>query len=167
MPGFHCHTCGEWHDELPLDVGFDEPLHVDELTAEERARSVTGAGDFRTLTNDEGVHYFIHGVIEIPVTDLDDSFCYGVWASLSHASYEAALAAYRADTEAGPFFGWLCNSIPGYPDTLTLKTNVRLRPKRKPAIILEAGDHPLAVEQHRGISRERVLEIVGPLLHEK
>jgi hypothetical protein len=26
--GFQCATCGQWHDELPLDFGFAEPDYV-------------------------------------------------------------------------------------------------------------------------------------------
>jgi hypothetical protein len=87
LSGFRCHTCGQWHDELPLDVGFDEPLYIDELSAEERAAQVNANSDFRVWDSaDQGTLYFVRGVIEIPILGADDVFCYGVWTTLSSAS---------------------------------------------------------------------------------
>src|SRR5579863_8974833 len=125
--GFHCRSCGKWHDELPLDLGFDEPLYVAELNADDRARLVTSWSDFRILVRDDARHYFIRGLIEIPVHGVDRPFRYGVWASLSSASYEVASIAYKDNQEAGPFFGWVSNRLALYPDTLKLKTNVHVR----------------------------------------
>jgi hypothetical protein len=107
MPkGFRCSSCGEWHDELPLDFGFGEPDYIAELDAESRKHLAKGVGDFRELVRDGGSHYFIRGVIEIPITGSSGWFRYGVWASLSEQSYEAAKNAYRTKSDAGPFFGW-------------------------------------------------------------
>ena len=168
MSGFRCSKCGQWHDELPLDVGAAEPLYVEELSPDEKAQRVSGepGSDFRVLRrNAAEVHYFIRGVIEIPVLGTDETFCYGVWTSLSESSYEKANAAYRVNGSAGPLFGWLSNRLAGYPETLSLKTHVRVRPDLKASIELEPIDHPLAREQREGISIERVQQIVEPLMH--
>jgi hypothetical protein len=70
-------------------------------------------------------------------------------------------------TEEPPYFGWLSNSIAGYPETLNLKTNVHTRSlDLRPTIELERTDHPLALEQHEGISAERLRELVELHLHE-
>src|SRR5262245_6348189 len=122
--GFQCASCGKWHDELPLDFAFDEPKYVAELDDEERAKCVKGAGDFRELLQEGEKHYFIRGVLEIPIVGTDDVFCYGVWTSLSAQSHQAANEAYRKKIDAGPFFGWLSNVLPNYPNTLNLKTHV-------------------------------------------
>lgn len=59
-----------------------------------------------------------------------------------------------------PMFGWLSTSLPGYPETLSLKTHLYQREVgRRPLIELEPTDHPLAVEQRTGISWVRVQEI--------
>jgi len=162
---FHCRSCGEWHDEVPLDLGFDEPLYVAELNADDRARFVTSWSDFRTLLRDGATHHFIRGVIEIPIHEVERPFRYGVWASLSQASYKAATKAYKDDAEAGPFFGWLSNRLALYPDTLTLKANVHVRATMRARIELEPTDHPLAIEQRDGITMERVQQIVDRALH--
>lgn len=148
-----------------MDVGFDDPLYVEELSEGQRAADVDRSPDFRVLRQGSETHYFVRGVIEIPVTDVDDVFRYGVWSSLSRTSYELAKRAYDANESAGPFFGWLANRIAGYPDTLTLKVSASFRPDLKPRMMLEPMDHPLAIEQSGGITLARVMEIVEPLMH--
>ena len=34
--GFICHTCGQYHPELPMDFGVDEPYPYLMIPAEER-----------------------------------------------------------------------------------------------------------------------------------
>jgi len=66
-----------------------------------------------------------------------------------------------------PYFGWFSTSLPGYPETLNLKTNVYTRPVgQRPLIKLEPTDHPLAVEQQEGITMARVQEIVEIVVHD-
>ena len=163
--GYRCSCCGEWHEGLPLDLAFDEPHYVQELTAEERQQQVDTLGDFRVLRNPDGTHYFIRGVVEIPILGSTDTFCYGVWTTLSAANFERARAAYAENRAAGPFFGWFANRLPGYPDTLSLKTNVHLRADLRASIELEPTDHPLALEQRDGITFDRVQAIVERALH--
>jgi hypothetical protein len=163
--GFECSCCGEWHDGFPMDLAFDEPHYVAEVPIAERSARVIELGDFRVLQQDDATHYFIRGVLEIPLANSDDLFCYGVWASLSEKSFELARAAYAANEEAGPFFGWFSNRLPGYPETLGLKTHVHVRAKVRAAIELEPTDHPLSLEQRNGIDLARVQAIVEGALH--
>ena len=65
-----------------------------------------------------------------------------------------------ARAEEPPYFGWFSTSLPGYPETLNLKTLVHTRAVGLvPWIELEPTDHPLAVEQRTGITWERIREI--------
>ena len=67
-----------------------------------------------------------------------------------------------------PYFGWLSTALPGYPETLLLKTSVHTRAVgRRPFVELEPTDHPLAVEQRTGITWDRVQEIAELVLHPK
>ncbi|ALV50105.1 DUF2199 domain-containing protein [Streptomyces althioticus] len=115
-----------------------------------------------------GLHYFVKGLIEIPVIDSDEVFSWGVWVSLSRENFSRASDLWdRPGREAEkPYFGWLTTDLPVYPTTLNLKTLVHTRPVgERPFIELEPTDHPLAVEQRTGISLERVREIASALLH--
>ena len=64
-----------------------------------------------------------------------------------------------------PYFGWLCSPILVYPSTIHLKLSVQSRaPGLTPLFTVEPTDHPLAVDQHNGISIERSHEFAHRLL---
>ncbi|MFE2023089.1 DUF2199 domain-containing protein [Streptomyces sp. NPDC059499] len=117
----------------------------------------------------KGQHFFIRGLIEIPVIGSQDAFSWGVWVSLSKDNFARALDVW--DTEGReaekPYFGWLSTELTLYPESTTdLKTNAHTRPVgKRPFIELEPTDHPLAVEQRTGITQDRVREIAMAVLH--
>jgi hypothetical protein len=89
-----------------------------------------------------------------------------VWVSVSKESFVRILELWDAPVveKELPKFGWLCNNVSSYPPTLNLKTQLHLRGSRaRPSIELEPTEHPLAIEQRRGISVKRVEEIVATL----
>ena len=166
-----CSRCGETHDGLPLSWAFAAPVHWQWLDeAERQARGFCDA-DFCVMTDDAGeAARFVRGTIEIPIVDasgsVEDAFVIGVWASLSEASFDEVVEIQKHDDngEAGPWFGWLSNRIPVYPDTLNLKTRVHHRPGLRPLIEVEPGEHPLSRDA-RGITRARALELGGRWYH--
>jgi hypothetical protein len=112
--------------------------------------------------------FFIVGNLEIPVIDTSQMFSWDVWVSLSRENFRRTIELWESDDRESepPYFGWLCTLLPTYAETLHLKTHVHTRPVGcKPYIELEATDHPLAVEQRRGITIERVRQIAEALLH--
>ncbi|MEU9288964.1 DUF2199 domain-containing protein [Streptomyces sp. NPDC048275] len=115
-----------------------------------------------------GQHYFVKGLIEIPVIGSDDVFSWGVWVSLSRENFSRAADLWdRPIREAEkPYFGWLTTDLPVYSTTtLNLKTHVHTRPVgERPRVELEPTDHPLAVEQRTGITLDRVREIAAAVL---
>ncbi len=159
-----CSRCGEEHEGLPHDFAFDEPNYWDggreqDLLTEDLCR----------WTDDEGKpNYFIRGLISIPVLDADDAFRYGVWSSLSEASFRRVVELWDdpARVLEEPYFGWLSNSLPGYPDTLSLPLDV-VTPalELRPSFLLHDGDHPLVREQREGITTARIRELAELNLH--
>lgn len=165
MGGFRCTGCGEWHDELPMSFGATAPFWYDAIAPEERGRRAEISSDQCIL---DGKHYFVRGCLELPVVDGPEPFVWGVWVSLSEASFQRMSELWETPgrEQEPPYFGWLSTSLPGYPETVNLKTRVHTRPLgERPLIELEPTDHPLAVEQRRGITLERVREIASQLLH--
>ncbi|MFE7558811.1 DUF2199 domain-containing protein [Kitasatospora sp. NPDC057500] len=70
-------------------------------------------------------HYFVKGLIEIPVIGSSDVFSWGVWVSLSRESF--ARAADLRDSPGResekPYSGWLATGLPIYsPSNINLKT---------------------------------------------
>jgi hypothetical protein len=156
---FTCRTCGQVHIGLP-DLAFDYPWHYHVLTEAERAARAVLTSDTCSI---EDRDFFVRGYLEIPIHDRSQPFAYGVWVSLSREHFDRFLELYdeKDRLPQEPWFGWLCNRIPGYPDTLHLKTNVHLRPHpTRPYIELEPTDHPLALEQRSGITLRRLQDIV-------
>ncbi len=163
-PGFTCTCCGAQHLELPMNHTAEAPAVWDP--------AFVGADDC-LLSSDQcmvrGQHYFVKGLIEIPVVDSDEVFSWGVWVSLSRENFARAADLWDSpDREAEqPYFGWLTTDLPVYsPTTLDLKTHVHTRPVgERPYVELEPTDHPLAVEQRTGITLDRVREIAAAVLH--
>src|SRR6266436_5510912 len=135
--GFTCAVCGEYHKGLPLDVAFGAPLYWDQIPEAERTARGELTPDFCAIDDRD---FFVRGLIDI-------------WRD-------------PKIVEEPPYFGWLANKLPGYPDTFNLKTNVQSRNvKWRPYVTLEPIDHPLALEQRNGISFALVQEITALTLH--
>ncbi|MEV4134074.1 DUF2199 domain-containing protein [Dactylosporangium sp. NPDC049742] len=162
--GFVCRGCGQRHGGMPFSYGAIAP----------QVWSDDYAGDESSTLEDElciiqAEHFFVRARIVIPVLDADTDFDWGVWVSLSRANFERSLELWTTPgrEQEPPYFGWLSTEIPVYePTTLSLKTHVHTQPVgSRPRVELEATDHPLAVEQRDGITRDRVQEFAELLLH--
>ena len=156
MP-FRCTLCQEEHEELP-DIAMRAPDPYLAVPEDERAERTTFTPDRCTVRDEDGEHYFIRGVIMIPIHGQDEPFGLGAWVSQSRANYDR----YARNEEMEPTFGWLVNRVAHYQEsTLLLKMRVHFRRgDQRPTFELEPTDHPLAVEQRTGISLERAWEIV-------
>jgi hypothetical protein len=160
---YKCPTCGAWHEGIP-DVGYAMPLFAHELTDAERAERVTLSNDLCTL---DDAHFFIRCLLHIPVVGTDETFGWGVWSTLSRANYARYVQQFDDDmSDWEPMFGYLANRLPHYPNTLSLKLDVRPAPKgARPSLHLWETDHPLFRDQRDGISLERALEFAADFLH--
>lgn len=163
--GYQCKNCGKWHD-LPESFGADVSYWYEVVAPEERPWRVALSSDQCVVDNK---NYFVRGCLEIPVLDGPGPFVWGVWVSLSEKNFERASELWETPGRASepPYFGWFSTSLPGYPETLNLKTNVHTRPVgQRPLIVLEPTDHPLAVEQREGVTMARVREIAEIVEHD-
>jgi len=71
-------------------------------------------------------------------------------------------------SQLAPMFSWLSNRIPEYPDTLKLKMYAHIQKLGlRPHFELEPTDHPLSQEYHKGITPERVKDIMMRRLRSK
>ncbi len=158
---YRCEVCGKPHDDLP-DLGMHAPDPYLAVAESERAERTTFTPDRCTVHEHDGMHYFIRGVIFIPVHGRADPFGLGVWVSQSRTNYER----YAANEPMSPTFGWLVNRIGYYRrDTFALETSVHfLGEGLRPKIELAACDHPLALDQQNGISLARAWDIVHSAL---
>ncbi len=159
-----CGCCGRQFNQLPLSFGFQAPTHWYDIPEAERDTRAKLDADFCFIGDD----IFARGCLEIPIVDYPaDVFVFGVWTSISKKSYERIMELWKAPVieNEPPMFGWFCNNIKGYPNTISLKTHLHPRASGiRHRIELEPTDHPLAIEQRQGITLKRVEEIVASAL---
>ncbi|MEU4359945.1 DUF2199 domain-containing protein [Streptomyces virginiae] len=158
-----CACCTEHGDGPPLSYGAPAPAAWKPRYSRRRDSELTA--DQCMI---KGRHFFVHGLIEIPVRDSGDTFSWGVWVSLSEANFARTHDLWDdpAREQEPPYFGWLSTELPAYPhSTLHLKTHVHTRAVgQRPLIEVEPTDHPLAIEQREGITTSRVRELADLLL---
>jgi hypothetical protein len=165
MAGYTCRGCDQTHDGLPFAYASPAPAHWYSLPEDERGqRSLMIDGEVCEIDDQ---FFFLRGSIRIPVLNTDQYFEWGVWVSLSRASYDRTVDLWDQAGREGepPCFGWLQTALPYTPSTINLKTMVHTQPLGlRPLIELEPTDHPLAVEQREGITLHRVQEIAERML---
>ncbi len=163
-PAYKCSTCGVFHDLLPTCYSADAPYWYEVVAPEEREARTLLSSD-QCVIDDQ--YFFIRGSIEIAIIDESDTFVWGVWVSLNEDNFNRAHEHWNDPGRINepPYFGWLSTKLPGYPDTLNLKTMVHTQPVgQRPLIELEPTEHPLAIEQREGITMARVKEIAEQVL---
>jgi hypothetical protein len=113
-------------------------------------------------------HFFVLGQVRLPIHESDEFFIWLVWVSLSQANFQRMSDLWETEGRENepPYFGWLQTILPYEPSTINLKTMVHTSPVgERPWIELEPTNHPLALEQQRGITLARAQEIAQTLLH--
>lgn len=166
-----CGSCEEWHYGPCLDFSYYWPWYWNSEYDEANEIGFFDSGKEglpRTFLNEDicvldGEHYFVRGIIHLPIIGSTQSLRWGVWGSLSRENFEKLLLMNDDPkrVELPPMFSWLSNRIDDYPDTLNLKMHACIQElKTRPIFELEPTDHPLSQEYHHGITPERVREIM-------
>ncbi len=160
---FRCSCCGRVITGLP-DLAYDAPLHYHQLSAAERTERATLTSDLCTIGTGDGEDHFVRGVCLLPVAGSEATFGFGVWVSLSPENFRRYTESFEDDDQSklGAMFGWLCNRLPTYPDTVNLQTTVVPQDEgARPQVWINQAhaEHPLYQEQQSGITKERLGEI--------
>ncbi|RZJ90642.1 MAG: DUF2199 domain-containing protein [Hymenobacter sp.] len=88
-----------------------------------------------------------------------------MWALLKNLFQEIWNNPLRVAEE--PYFGWLQTVIPGYDNTLNLKTRVHTQAVGvAPQVEVFEEAHPLMLDQQSGITLAHVQQLVEGILHE-
>jgi hypothetical protein len=160
VSGYRCVTCGQSHDEEASAFLFSLPLYALQIPPGDQARRVDATSDQCVV---DGQHFFILGNLDVALRDSSNFIRWSVWTTLSERNFLRASELWNAAGREAepPYFGWLSNQVPGYPDTLHVKTVVHTQPVGiRPRIEIIEEDHPLWVEQREGISPERFQELL-------
>jgi hypothetical protein len=167
--GFVCSVCGEHHDELMLDIRMGLPEPVFELSEAEREELAEIWDDSAILRSPEGrKHYYVRGLLQIPVPSLDRYFGYGAWIEVDAQSYDRLGELWNDERgeDEPPFSGRLANELAPYEGTVGLPVMLQLREvELLPTVELVETDHIVRVEQQAGISEARAHELAATVLH--
>lgn len=142
------------HDSRPA-FAFISPYHYHALSDVDQQSMAKLSEDWCIISHDTQADHFIRATLELPIIDTDETFEYGVWVSLSKKKFVFYLDNFHEEIEGTTFFGYLCSQIPGYANTLSIKTNVVCGPKGQRPIVFpqeSQQEHPLVHDFLHGIS---------------
>ena len=158
---FVCATCGQAHEGSP-SVGYSSPFYWQESYRTDATGDSRLSGDFCMI---ERRDYFIRCILEVPIHDVEEPFLWGVWITQSEQNFRDYMDTFH-DTPERCTFGYFANRLSGYPDTLSLHTQVHWQAgNSRPKVELKPVDHPLYRDWSEGISWERAVELARPVLH--
>jgi hypothetical protein len=160
-----CSCCGRRFNTLSMHYAFAAPRNWFGLTEAERTIRAKLSEDVCII---DGKEYYVRGCLEIPVLDSSEILVLGVWISVSEDSFRYICSKWDAEIaeDEPPRFGWLCNWIKGYPEPDEIACAVFIRSGNlRPRVVLEPTDYPLAIEQHQGVTLERVKQIAAATGH--
>ncbi|OYX48494.1 MAG: hypothetical protein B7Y90_09835 [Alphaproteobacteria bacterium 32-64-14] len=154
---YACSCCGDdrrglfaLHKPLPDSI-FDIPEN-------ERAQRARISSDLCDLDN---AQFFVRAVLALPILETGETFEFGVWGSLKQENFQTYVDQFDNPAPAfGPFFSWLNSTLWPYPDTFNLPSDLYFRGDNlRPLMRLHTSDHPLALDQHNGVTLDRIAEI--------
>ena len=162
---FTCSCCGQIHEGSP-SFGYKTPMPFDHLSDHDKQSIAQINDDLCKIEHPEGTDYFARVVLELPIHETEEPFLWGVWVSLSKESFDKYTSTWGEHDESDSYFGWFCNRLPYYPDTINLKTNVRPRNGgARPYLELQPSDHPLAAHYHHGLTAQEAQVIAEEAMH--
>jgi hypothetical protein len=165
QPGYTCAVCGEQHDELPTCFISPEPFYLGSIPDDERARRVEQSSDQCVV---DGENFFILGNLDVAIRGVEEPLRWTLWTTLSEKNFRRATDLWETAgrEQEPPYFGWLSTRIPGYPDTLSLKTVVHTQPVGvRPLVEVLEQDHELFRDQRDGVSLDRAWALIHAALH--
>jgi hypothetical protein len=161
---FNCSGCGKIHEGSP-SFAFEAPDPYLEQSDQVKEKGKLGS-DLCFYEDEQGYHYFVRVIIELPIHGVSEPFMWGVWVSLSEESYNHYVETYDEPDVSRIYFGWLCNYLPYYENTYALATNVHPREGGdRPLLSLHESDHELYSDFVNGMSIQKAQEIAEKCMH--
>jgi hypothetical protein len=141
-----------------MDLAFADPVDWEALDDDTINYALIDDDFCEIHFKDETVDRFIFCLMPFPVPEFDEEFRFGVWVSVSEASWDA----YKDGFLVGEYdregcFGYLANELPDFPDSQLLHVDVWFQPAgRRPRLTLHDVDHPLVAAQNNGIAATQI-----------
>ena len=163
---FQCACCGQTHETWPA-LTFKAPDQYASLSAEDKQKIGQLSSDFCVIEHPGQVDFFIRAVFTQQVVDGCQHLEYGVWVSLSQASFVDYYQNFHRDDYETGYFGWLCNNILGYDfagTAIPMRVVTRTGGQRPEVFPKEGFDHPFVRDFYGGIPLETAEARVGQFM---
>ena len=163
---FRCEKCGEEHEGWPA-IAFDAPHFYHILSEEDKQNIAEISDDFCTIRHEDQTDYFVRAVLRQKVNNHCQNLEYGVWVSLSEKNHKDYYDNFDTGNSEKTYFGYLCNKIPEYDTTLSIKTDVVVsKGNNRPEIIPHDNqiEIPFVRDYYNGIAKEEAEKRINSML---
>jgi hypothetical protein len=162
---FSCSICGNEHSDWPA-LAFKSPANYDVLSDKEKSELGKLDSDFCEIHYKDQIARFIRVTLSQKVNDNCENLDYGLWVSLSEASYLDYKSNFNNQNHETGYFGWLCNNIPEYGDTMSIPCDVITKKENsRPEIFPHQNfDHPFVRDYYDGITKIEAEERINQMI---
>lgn len=149
-----CASCGKGHNDWPA-IAYNTPCNYSNLSEDDKITLAELSSDFCQINYPDQIDRFIRGVLFQQVAGTCEDLEYGLWVSLSEKSFNDYKANYDNNEYETIFFGWTCNVLEGYDDTVNIPVNVIVKPGGVRPEVVPHGDfdHPFVYDYYNGIDK--------------
>jgi hypothetical protein len=154
-----CECCGQRHDGLPLDIGFEFPIDYLDVPKRERKRRCELTSDWCII---DRKRYYLRGVLSIRVLEVNDEFTWGLWAQVPPKDLRRYRDSYGHDRRGQtPSAGILSGAPRPYADAEGHPLRIAFGSAgQRPTFTLKRSKHLFYREQRAGITLHRVHELL-------
>ncbi|HHC78855.1 MAG TPA: DUF2199 domain-containing protein [Flavobacteriia bacterium] len=151
---FKCAECGKIHSEWPA-LAFKSPSNYNCLTDQEKKELGKLDSDFCEIHYQDQIDRFIRVTLTQKLNDACETLEYGLWVSLSEKSYQDYNENFDNPNYETRYFGYLCNNIPKYENTMSIPCDVITKTGNdRPEIFPHQNfDHQFVRDYYFGISK--------------
>jgi len=162
---FKCPECNQKHAEWPA-LTFKSPANYDFLSNQEKANLGKLNSDFCEIHYEDQIDRFIRVTLTQKVSDTCENLDYGLWVSLSEKSYLDYKSNFNNENHETGYFGWLCNNIPEYGDTMAIPCDVITKSgNNRPEIFPHQDfDHQLVRDYYNGITKVEAVKRINEMI---
>ena len=154
-----CESCGQRHEGLPLNIGFEFPIDYLDVPKRQRKRRCELTSDWCIIDRKQ---CYLRGVLAIPLLDLGGEFTWGLWAQVPAKDLHRYRDTYGKDRRKMPPSAGIVSGAPRpYPDVEGHGLRITFGPAgERPTFALKRSKNLLYREQRAGITLHRVQEIL-------
>ncbi|HEX4267177.1 MAG TPA: DUF2199 domain-containing protein [Steroidobacteraceae bacterium] len=154
-----CAVCGKTHTLDNSELSFGLPDEIYTLAETERTARCDINSDICAIDRNR---FFVRGLLPLRVKGQRKKYCIGVWSEISEDAFSRIYLRWRDPDQANEprLSGSLSNRLPLHrKNSVGLAVAIQLTgPNTRPEFYLEPTDHPLYLEQAKGIDRHRAVE---------